>query len=77
MKASIKGRIPLTIYTIAYVEFREDNGILNRARSVYNTCLQKLKAFIVCLLTSDKFNISPLHGIRIHNRSNNCSACTY
>lgn len=54
MKASIKGRIPLTIYPIAYVEFREDNGILNRARSVYNTCLQKLKAFIVCLLTSDK-----------------------
>ena len=55
MKASsIKGRIPLTIYTIAYVEFGEDNGILNRARSVYNTCLQKLKAFIVCLLTSDK-----------------------
>ena len=77
MKASIKGRIPLTIYPIAYVEFREDNGILNRARSVYNTCLQKLKAFIVCLLTSDKFNISPLHGIRIHNRSNKCSACTY
>ena len=75
MKASIKGRIPSKIYTIAYVEFREGNGILNTARSVYNTCLQKLKAFIVCLLTSDKFNT--LYMASVHNRSNKCSACTY
>ena len=27
MKASLQGRMPLTIYTITYVEFGEDNGI--------------------------------------------------